>query len=291
MLPFFSLLASYAPCASVLASRRFYHHGGPIAARAKAAAMSTAKPRKQLAALTPSLYAELNAAAFGGVLPDSLALRWNPRLRRTAGRCHFFAPAAGLAGQRSAEIELSPRVVDSVERLRETLAHEMCHAAQWVVDGEARPPHGEAFQRWARLAEQNVPGLAITTRHDYAIFCRFRYECAACGARFGRHSRLDTKTRVCGRCRGEIKLAGVFERRDGGMIVQQQQTAVGSTACEAAHATSTATTTARARPAPAFAAFVKAEYAEQRARWPKVSHGRIMQTLARKWHRRPRGEK
>jgi hypothetical protein len=37
------------------------------------------------------------------------------------------------AHTRVATIELSTKVIDDEERLRSTLLHEMCHAAQWLV--------------------------------------------------------------------------------------------------------------------------------------------------------------
>ena len=84
-------------------------------------------------------------------------------------------------------------MLDSHERLRSTLAHEMCHAAQWVLDGASKvltlaltltltltltlhqaaapkpnpncnptpeqPPHGPHFRRWADRFERAVPGM------------------------------------------------------------------------------------------------------------------------------------
>ena len=34
---------------------------------------------------------------------------------------------------RASKIELSTKVLDSSDRLRDTLIHEMCHAAAWVI--------------------------------------------------------------------------------------------------------------------------------------------------------------
>ena len=50
----------------------------------------------------------------------------------------------------TARVELSSKVVDSEYKLRNTLAHELCHVAAWVVDHKAKPPHGEHFKKWAR---------------------------------------------------------------------------------------------------------------------------------------------
>ena len=40
-----------------------------------------------------------------------------------------------------------------------------------------------------------------------------------------------------------------------------------------------------------FAAYVQAEYAGLRRQWPRVSHQRLMQTLANKWRRLPKSAK
>jgi predicted SprT family Zn-dependent metalloprotease len=40
-------------------------------------------------------------------------------------------------------IDLATKVTDTEEKLRHTLAHELCHVAAWVLSGEMKPPHGE----------------------------------------------------------------------------------------------------------------------------------------------------
>jgi SprT-like family len=37
-------------------------------------------------------------------------------------------------------------VVDSEYRLLNTLVHEMCHAATWLIDNVSKPPHGTQFK-------------------------------------------------------------------------------------------------------------------------------------------------
>lgn len=54
-----------------------------------------------------------------------------------------------------AEIELSVKVVDSEEKLRCTLAHELCHIAAWAVDKEMKPAHGPAFKSWYASSEES----------------------------------------------------------------------------------------------------------------------------------------
>jgi len=65
-----------------------------------------------------------------------------------------------------ARVELSSKVVDSYERLRATLLHELCHAAAWLLDHKAKPPHGEHFQHWAdRCAPPPIPPPTPHTSH------------------------------------------------------------------------------------------------------------------------------
>ena len=35
------------------------------------------------------------------------------------------------------------------ERVRDTLIHEMCHAATWILDGVQHTDHGDCFQYWS----------------------------------------------------------------------------------------------------------------------------------------------
>jgi SprT-like family len=48
-----------------------------------------------------------------------------------------------------ARVELSVKVVDRLERLEATLAHELCHAACWVLNHTAKPPHGQVLHACA----------------------------------------------------------------------------------------------------------------------------------------------
>ena len=234
---------------------------------------SAARPKRHLEELAPLYYAEIDAAAFSNeLLPHSVAIKWNPRLRRTAGRCLFLATRGGGSdGLRRAEIELSPRVLSTPDRLRMTLAHEMCHAMQWLVDGEARPPHGAAFQRWAGVLEQRCPEIGDVSQrcHTYEIETRFNYRCESCGQHYGRHSRLDLEKRRCGRCGGT--LAAV-----------EPKTHVGGSGGGGDRG---------GRAMPAFAAFVAERYGPLRRRWPFVTHQRLMQTLGRQWKRLPRKQR
>lgn len=57
-------------------------------------------------------------------------------------------PTAARVLVHHCRIELSEKVCTTPCRLASILLHEMCHAAQWVVDRAAKPPHGAAFRKW-----------------------------------------------------------------------------------------------------------------------------------------------
>ncbi|KAL3928268.1 MAG: hypothetical protein SGPRY_002459 [Prymnesium sp.] len=104
--------------------------------------------------LTGSDEEDFNARVFDERLPYDLSILWNSKLQRTAGFCTFKR----VGSNRSAQIELSSKVIDRPDRLVNTLAHEMCHAAQWLLDGSSKPPHGSAF--WKVCWMDGVGGRA-----------------------------------------------------------------------------------------------------------------------------------
>ena len=91
------------------------------------------------------LYKSYNESCFDGALPDDLPVTWNKRLLTTAGLTKMRGGVLGKA----ASMKLSVKVLDSDARLQNTLLHEMCHAAAWLLDGQKKPPHGPSFWKWA----------------------------------------------------------------------------------------------------------------------------------------------
>lgn len=124
-----------------------------------------------------------------------------------------FQKSRSSTSTRSATIELSSKVLDTHAKLRNTLLHECCHVAAWIIDATSKPPHGSVFKKWAAVAKKSYPDdkdLVVTTCHSYEIQFKFWYECidmVGCGKRFGRHSRsIDLDTQGCGSCRGRLRL-------------------------------------------------------------------------------------
>jgi predicted SprT family Zn-dependent metalloprotease len=116
----------------------------------------------------------------------------------------------------TAVIELSTKVIDNPFRLSSTLMHEMCHAAAWVVDHVAKPPHGKCFKKWAKHAMSSFPDIMVTTTHDYEIQYKYAWACTTpkCGVIIRRHSRsVDPFKQVCGRCKGALMEIEVPDER------------------------------------------------------------------------------
>jgi hypothetical protein len=174
-------------------------------------------------ALTAALYAEYNARVFGGRLPPALPalppggasaahdafqrglgvpLEWRGRLTRTAGLTFSSLHGSGGGGgaAHAARIALSVTVLDSPLKLAQTLLHEMCHVAVWALSHVQRPPHGAAFQSWARRATAAYPLRAVTVCHNYKVETRYNYACSACGVHVGRHSRSIAQGEACRAC-------------------------------------------------------------------------------------------
>ncbi|XP_033118171.1 acidic repeat-containing protein-like [Anneissia japonica] len=155
--------------------------------------------------LIRKLFIIYNDTVFENKLPSDFKITWNKRMRKTAGFCYYSQNRA--KNQRFSRIELSEKVCDSAERLRDTLIHELCHAAAWLIHGVS-DGHGKFWKYWAAKANIAHPEIPIISRcHSYVINTKYKYDCSKCGYTIGRHSKsLDTSKYRCGCCRGELVL-------------------------------------------------------------------------------------
>lgn len=127
------------------------------------------------------------------------------RLNTTAGRCVYLRKGALY----KAYIELSPKVVDCLERLKETLAHELCHAATFIIDN-VMDNHGPVWKRWAKRVNTKYPELPPVSRcHTYQIKYKYNYSCSEgwCSYTIGRHSKSINLDRArCPLCFSRLML-------------------------------------------------------------------------------------
>ncbi|XP_069687209.1 uncharacterized protein [Periplaneta americana] len=138
--------------------------------------------KKKKEELCSTLFKLYNNEVFHNKLPHDMSLTWNVRMNRTAGFCYnrwtITSPGTKI---RSSRIVLSAKVCDTSDRLRDTLIHEMCHAAAWIMDG-MKDGHGPCWKAWARRATLIFPELPPIKRcHEYNIQTKFTYRCTSCG--------------------------------------------------------------------------------------------------------------
>jgi predicted SprT family Zn-dependent metalloprotease len=127
-----------------------------------------------------------------------LSIKWSNRLLVTAG----ITSLNKYKEERTAKIQLAEKVVDTIARLRETLIHELCHAAAWIFDGH--DAHGKPWKMWAEKVNHIFPELTpITQCHQYDIRYKYTYMCDGCGVTSGSHSK-SLKDHICKSCGGRV---------------------------------------------------------------------------------------
>ncbi|CAG7846195.1 HMG box-containing protein C19G7.04 [Serendipita indica DSM 11827] len=120
-------------------------------------------------------------------LGSYIELVWSNRMATTAGRTDYRKSSNGKT---TTKIELGVKILTTEAKLRNTLAHEACHAATWAISEDFKQPHGATFKKWASRVMAAFPDVEITTRHDYEIEYKFSWKClnTNCGQVYQRHS-------------------------------------------------------------------------------------------------------
>ncbi|KAM4026798.1 germ cell nuclear acidic protein-like [Anomaloglossus baeobatrachus] len=154
--------------------------------------------------LTRRLYKFFNRTVFENQLPADMEISWNKRLRRKAGRTGYRKKN----GERRTIIQLADKICDSADRLRDTLIHEMCHAAGWVIDGNTEFGHNQLWRQYCEKVAQIHPDLPpITVSTKWKIHYPVIYQCSGCQNRVKRWTNsLNTEKYVCGSCENKFVL-------------------------------------------------------------------------------------
>ncbi|KAJ5935454.1 hypothetical protein N7466_005001 [Penicillium verhagenii] len=146
---------------------------------------------------------------------------WSKTLQKTAGRAHWQgindrdSNGRQIPGTTThhAKIELAERIIDNEYRLLNTLAHEYCHLANYMVSKCHDNPHGTSFKLWGKkcaeaLKDHPIYGgqINVTTKHSYQIDYKYVWACVSCGQTYGRHSKsIDTARVCCGACNNKLE--------------------------------------------------------------------------------------
>ncbi|KAL3430843.1 SprT-like family-domain-containing protein [Aspergillus tetrazonus] len=208
---------------------------------AKRAALARKKSfDNKKAALAEDFLKVLDDAVSGGEVQKRSAetggvrIVWSKTLQTTAGRANWkrdrsvtdsrsMSPANSSSSSGSetpsvtikhyATIELAERIIDDEDRLINTLAHEYCHLANYIISNIRNQPHGASFQAWGRkckeaLKDHPIYGgrIEVTTKHNYKIDYKYVWTCVDCCQNYGRHSKsIDPGRHRCGMCKGLLQ--------------------------------------------------------------------------------------
>ncbi|KAG8937263.1 hypothetical protein FRC02_000033 [Tulasnella sp. 418] len=179
-------------------------------------ALSKVARARYLEGYARELFDDLNEHVFNNLL-DGCVIVWSKLLSSTAGKA-FLKKEKAIGGilitnpdgstKYGLKIELSTKVVDREERVRNTLSHEMCHLSTWIVDGVDSPDHGSAWKKWVNRVQRYRREIEISTRHTYEIAYKYSWQCtnSSCGHIYGRFSKsINVETQGCGLCRNPLK--------------------------------------------------------------------------------------
>ncbi|KAI1483770.1 SprT-like family-domain-containing protein [Daldinia eschscholtzii] len=161
-----------------------------------------------------------------------LQITWSNSLLTTAGRAHWKCRteatttrhADGTSSQGAtmrkhhASIELASKVLSNEADLLNTVAHEFCHLAVFMLGGpntergmgektKKLAAHGPEFKAWgARCgALFGDRGIEVTTKHNYEIEFKYIWRCGDCAVEVKRHSKsVKPERQRCGGCRGKL---------------------------------------------------------------------------------------
>ncbi|KAK8123823.1 HMG box-containing protein [Apiospora kogelbergensis] len=166
--------------------------------------------------VTEGQLAKLTAATGG------IAIKWSTTLQSTAGRAHWKCketstmveqPDGSMSSSskqklHTAHIELATKVLLNESDLLNTVAHEFCHLATFILDGKPKAAHGAEFKRWGARCSRvfGDRGIVVTTKHNYEIEYKYIWRCVECLTEVQRHSKsVDPVKHRCGRCKGVLQ--------------------------------------------------------------------------------------
>lgn len=125
-----------------------------------------------------------------------------------AGYCDFHSRstrtlASGpLETYRFCKIVLNTDFVQRIYRLESVLAHELCHACRWIIDGvrgdNEYGGHDERFFEWGRKITAKYPRIPFLRAHDFEVHFRYLIRCDACRVITG--TQFAPTTSTCPKC-------------------------------------------------------------------------------------------
>ncbi len=141
-----------------------------------------------------SIFQEFNALHFDNFLEPPV-LRWNARLRSSAGR---FVPGSRKPWggySRAPSIEIAAFVRELGPELRDTMGHEMIHYWLWCRG----QPYGHTADFYVKMREMGVSRFhTLTLTNEKSP--RHVYKCPECAKEFRMKRRIIKKGLACKGC-------------------------------------------------------------------------------------------
>lgn len=159
-----------------------------------------------------------------------LRITWSNTLNSTAGRAHWKCRTLSTTTtntdgsiskhkQHYASIELASKVLANETDLLNTVAHEYCHLAVFMLNGKPKMAHGPEFKNWGAVCGRVFKdrGIVVTTKHNYEIEYKYVWKCADCTWDVKRHSKsVNTEIHRCASCKGRLQQIKPTPRNRGG---------------------------------------------------------------------------
>ena len=167
--------------------------------------------------LAQNLYAYFNLTVFDNLLPADLKITFSNQMCRASGTTLWYKGGLRQGSKRLCQIYLSIRHLENSERLRNTLAHEMCHAAVWIIEGieDSRDQgHGPDWIRWTQRLQSIHPSVNIQRYYKNPEYSKHLYECTTCHYDIGRSKPFpESSDKTCKKCGGVFEMVEVTDPR------------------------------------------------------------------------------
>jgi len=120
-----------------------------------------------------------NNLFFDGQLPleNKVQFSWGTKMQRNGGQTKFY-PRTNFC-----EVLLNRKLLNSDQKINDTLLHEMCHLAVIFIECDRYGGHGPLWRKWVELVNEKARPLGlniqITEKHFYPVIYPFTYICEA----------------------------------------------------------------------------------------------------------------
>jgi len=134
-----------------------------------------AKKEKQRAWLQQKAE-NFNEKLFDGQLPmGCVKCSWGRGMKGNAGKTKYHTKTGFC------EVELNKGLLDTGDKIDNTLVHELCHVAVFLIDCDPNGGHGSVWKKWVdqvqKKAEANGVKISIEQYHHYRVSYPFTYIC------------------------------------------------------------------------------------------------------------------